>query len=267
MARRASSLWTRARLVAVAAVATAAAAVAAGGAAGCDIGTPVDAPPRGVVEGAISYAGAETGALVVEAYDAMPPVGPPLARVEVAAPHFPQPYRLEGLEGEAFLTARVGAALGTYPTVLAVSPVVVDGAAGLRGADFAVLDEGTRPEGPVTINGARTLSGTVRYAGAVAPGDALRGALYRSYPASGTPADFQILNVGTPVFPYAFTFRDVRDGAYYVVFYLDRGGDSPFGPGTEDLVAWTLGPDAAPRALTIALGAGQSGADVTLPAK
>ena len=250
-------------------VALGAAAVAAAALwAGCDFGAPVPAPPpAGTIAGEVSYSGSGSGALVVEAFDAMPPVGPPLAAATVASGAFPRAYVLEGLAaGEYFLTARLagGGALGTFPTVLAVSPVVVEADRGLAGADFAILDEGSRPEGPVDVNGARTLSGTVSFPGTPGPGDALRGALYRTYPASGTPADLQILNVDAPAFPYAYEFTAVRDGTYYVVFYLDRGGDSPFGPGPEDPTAYALGAGAAPRAVTIALGAGQSGADVTL---
>lgn len=240
---------------------------------GCDLGRPVELPPPGTISGAVTYVGASPGTLIVEAHVAMPADGPPLAAVTIDAPAFPQAYTLAGLApGEIFLVGRLtgvdGAPgpLGSFPSILQVSPVVLEVNAGLVGADFEIYDEGSRPEGPVVENGTRTLSGTIDFAGQVRPGDVLRGALYRSYPASGAPADFQVVNVTNPVFPFAFSFTKVRDGSYYTVFYLDRSGDNPFGPGSQDTVAWALGPDGTPRTATVALGAGQSGVGVVLPA-
>ena len=242
------------------------------GAIGCDFGAPVEHAAAGTISGRISYEGDAAGTLVVQAWETLPPSGEPLASESLARAAFPQPYRLQGLEaGEIFLTARLlseaggPAALGAFPTVLELSPVVLEEGEGLVGADFDVVDEGSRPEGPVAQVGARSIEGSVEFVGPVPPGAVLRGALYRSYPPRGAPADLLILNAPDPSFPYPFRFADVRDGTYFTVFYLDGRGDSPFGPGADDFVAWALGPRGTPLATTIALGAGRGGVLVTLP--
>lgn len=242
---------------------------------GCtDLGAPVVEAPVGTISGAITYEGSTDRALVVEAWDALPATGAPLAVVAIEHPQFPQAYTLGGLPaGATFLTARLAdaegtkAVLGSYPTVTDVSAVLLEPDMGLRGATFALVDEGDRPRGTTVHGQTRTLSGTVRFDGPARPGDVLRGALYESYPPRGAPADFQILNVPAPTFPHAFRFDEVRDGRYFTVFYLDRRGDSPFGPGYEDVVAWAAGPDGRPVPATIALGAATTGVDIAIPAR
>ena len=242
---------------------------------GCpDLGKPVVEAPAGTISGTISYGRRTDRALVVEAWDALPAAGAPLSSVAIEGPQFPQAYTLTGVpSGATFLTARLAdaegapAVLGSYPRVTEVSAVLLEPDVGLRDADFDLVDEGDRPLGAVVHGETRTMSGTVQFAGSVQPGDVLRGALYESYPPRGAPADFQILNVPAPAFPFAFRFSDVRDGGYYTVFYLDRRGDSPFGPGYEDIVAWAVGPDGRPVPATIALGAARSGVDVAIPAR
>lgn len=241
--------------------------------AGCiDLGAPVAPSPAGTIAGSIAYQATSDRALTVQAWASLPPIGAPLASVTVERPVFPQPYVLSGLEpGVLFLTARLadadgaGEILGSYPSVAEVSAVVLDEGRGLRGADFEIVPEGSQPVGTVVRTDTRTLSGTVSFDGAVGPRDTLRGALYLSYPARGAPADLQIVNVHSPTFPYSFRFTSVRDGGYYTVFYLDRGGDSPFGPGAGDIVAWSLGPDARPARAAISLGASRDGVAVVIP--
>lgn len=242
---------------------------------GCaDLGRPVDTAPAGTIAGTITYAESTTRALVVEAWDALPATGAPLASATIEGPVFPQPYALQGVApGAVFLTARLAEAdgapvvLGSYRSVLEVTAVLLDEGVGLRGADFALTHEGSGPRATVVQGETRTLAGTVRFEGTVQPGDVLRGALYASYPARGAPADFQIVNINTPTFPWSFRFSDVRDGNYYTVFYLDRHGDSPFGPGYDDVVAWALGPDGRPLSTTIALGASRTDLDVVIGAR
>jgi hypothetical protein len=192
----------------------------------------------------------------------------------IAHPLFPQAYTLTGLpDGATFLTARLAdaagarAVLGSFPSVTEVSAVLLEHGAGLRGASFDLVDEAVRPSGPTIHGETRTMSGTVRFEGTVQPGDVLRGALYENYPPRSAPSDFQILNVPAPTFPFSFEFSDVRDGSYYTVFYLDRRGDSPFGPGYEDVVAWAQAPDGRPLPATIALGAARAGIEVTIPGR
>lgn len=243
--------------------------------AGCiDLGSPAPPAPAGTIAGSIAYEGTTERSLVVSAWPSLPASGTPLASVTIERPVFPQPYELSGLApGVMFLTARLadaegqGEILGSYPSVSEVSAVVLDEGRGLRGADFAIVPEGSQPAGAVVRTDTRVLSGTVDFAGTVGPRDTLRGALYLSYPARGAPADLQIVNVHAPTFPYDFRFTSVRDGAYYTVFYLDRGGDSPFGPGEGDVVAWSLGPDARPVRSAISLGASRAGVNVVIPAR
>ncbi|MBI2892308.1 MAG: hypothetical protein HYY06_02060 [Deltaproteobacteria bacterium] len=245
------------------------------GLAGCpDLGAPVVSADPGTISGAISYTAVSSRPLVVEAWDSMPPVGAPLSTTTIASPTFPQPYVLSGVPaGAVFLTARLGdqagqpGVLGSYPSIVEVSAVDLQDGGGLRGADFALADEGDRPGGPVVQAETRAISGRVGFAGVVRPGDALRGALYASYPPRGAPADFQILNALQPVFPHEYRFTGVRDGNYFTVFYLDRGGDSPFGPGYGDVIAWATDPRGSPVPTTIALGASRSGVDLQIPAQ
>lgn len=242
---------------------------------GCpDLGAPVSRAPAGTVSGSISYASETDRPLVVEAWDSMPPAGAPLASATIDRPAFPQSYTLSGVPaGAVFLTARLGdatgqpAVLGSYPSVGEVSAVDLADGEGLRGADFALANEGDHRADPSVQSETRTLAGTVRFAGQPLPGDMLRGALYASYPPRGAPVDFLILNVTNPTFPYDYRFTSLSDGNYYAVFYLDRGGDSPFGPGYGDVVAWALGPGGTPIPATIALGASRTGVDVSIPAR
>src|SRR5262245_61642560 len=108
-------------------------------AAGCDFGVPVTSAPPGTIAGRLTYAGAAAAGatLVIEAFGTMPPVGEPLARATIDGAQFPQDYLLEGVRaGTVYLVARLvdasGAtpALGTYPSVLAVSPIVLEADAG-----------------------------------------------------------------------------------------------------------------------------------------
>ena len=57
---------------------------------------------------------------------------------------------------------------------------------------------------------------------------------------------------------------EAGDGTYFTVFYLDRGGNSPFGPGPEDLVEYARDSSGAPRASVVSLGVGLSGVDVVI---
>lgn len=243
--------------------------------AGCvDLGAPVPDAPAGTIGGSITSAASADRALVVQAWASMPPRGPALAATTIAHPVFPQAYTLAGLApGAIFLTARLAdvdgapAVLGSYPSVAEVSAVVLEPSRGLRRADFEIVQEGSRPAGAVVHAETRELAGTVRFGGTVRATDVLRGALYASYPPRGTPADLQILNVHAPSFPFAYRFANVRDGAYFTVFYLDRDGDSPFGPGPDDLVAWSLGPDGRPLDTPIVLGASRGGVTIDLPSR
>lgn len=245
------------------------------GLSGCpDLGAPLSRAPAGTISGSISYASETDRTLVVAAWDSMPPAGAPLASVTIERPTFPQGYTLSGVPaGAAFLTARLGdaagepAVLGSYPSVAEVSAVDLADGEGLRGADFALANEGDHLADPTVQSETRTLAGTVSFAGQVLPGDALRGALYATYPPRGAPVDFLILNVANPTFPYDYGFTGLSDGNYYAVFYLDRGGDSSFGPGYGDVVAWALGPGGTPIPATIALGASRTGIDVSIPAR
>lgn len=245
--------------------------------AGClDLGTPVPDAPAGTISGTLSAAagaGADR-ALVVQAWSSIPPRGPALATATIEHPVFPQAYVLTGLgPGAIFLTARLAdqdgapAVVGSYPSVAEVSAVVLEASRGLRRADFELALEGSHPAGTVVHTETRVLAGAVSFPGTVRPGDMLRGALYASYPARGAPTDLQIVNVREPRFPFEYRFENVRDGAYYTVFYLDRGGDSPFGPGPEDVVAWSLGRDGRPASTPIVLGASRSGVTIELPAR
>jgi len=234
-----------------------------------DLGSPAPNAPAGTISGAIIYDGSTERALVVEAWDSMPPAGPPLATATVDAPVFPQDYTLTGLDpGAIFLTARLAdadsapAVLGSYPSLDEVSAVRLEETAGLSAADFEIVPDGAHADPTVVLGDTRMLAGAIHYEGTLGPADMLRGALYLRYPAHGAPADLQILNIRTPTFPFEYRFTHVRDGAYFTVFYIDRGGNSPFGPGREDTVAWALAPSGRPVATPIALGASRAGVDI-----
>jgi|JI10StandDraft_1071094.scaffolds.fasta_scaffold05240_17 uncharacterized protein (DUF2141 family) len=74
--------------------------------AACVAGSAAPGEQPGAITGVIDYAGAEVGPLRVVAYASFPPSGPPVARVTIAEPRFPQPYELTGLApGRYFVLA------------------------------------------------------------------------------------------------------------------------------------------------------------------
>src|SRR5207244_2259064 len=84
------------------------AALAASLTFGCGPASTSQAPSAGLIRGAVRYGGDRAGPLRVGAFSTFPPIGEPLALVEIEKPSFPQAYELAGIpEGRYFVLAIV----------------------------------------------------------------------------------------------------------------------------------------------------------------